>query len=192
MQVKGFSFLQTAGARRDQWFNFRHMSRRRRAQHPQPPEGTPERRQDAAYGRRDTDTETHEIAELAVERATLVSRLLHTGKVASAVGAIALVGGSMLTALNRRIVGPSDDIAALRRDMHAADTMIVRRVDVNSAAIVNDRSLRDSLVRIVLRLEAKIDNMAFSQCVLARKIDSDLRPDGCDATPSKQQGTVKR
>lgn len=165
---------------------------RRRAQHPQPPEGTPERRKPTEYGRRDTDTETHEIAELAVERATLVTRLLHTGKVAGAVGAIALVGGSMLTALNRRIVGPSDDIAALRRDMLAGDTAIARRVDVNSAAIANDRALRDSLVRIVLRFDAKLDRMAYSQCVLARKIDPDLRPDGCDATPNPQQGAVKR
>jgi hypothetical protein len=151
-----------------------------------PPEGVPERRQEY---RREEDVEMRDTVEHAVKEAPLVHRLLRTGKVASAIGAICIVLGGASAAFGYRLVGPTDDIAKNQ-------SAITARVDVNSERIthtnlrvdslVGRQTIRvDSLLEVVSTMRKDLQTLTYIQCVQLRRNDPDLLPDGC--SPAAQR-----
>lgn len=159
---------------------------------PDQPEPFVERRKHQPRGRRTDDEANAEIVEHAVEDAPLVRRLLHTGKVAAAVGAICLPLGGMGAALGMKFVGPSEGIKAEAMVRARADTVHDGRIDLNAAAIVQLRRSTDSLVGILtdVRSELRINN--YGQCVLMRKFAPEMRAPGCDASAGRGGGISPR
>lgn len=139
--------------------------------------GQPERRRQY---RREDDAETHEIVEHAVEDAPIVNRLLKTGKVASAIGAIGMVMGVSSAALGYRIVGPGDDIAKQQ-------TVVNGRVDANSERITRLGTRVDSVLEIIGTMQKDLATSTYIQCVQLRRNDPDLLPDGCSPAAQKNR-----
>lgn len=139
--------------------------------------GQPERRD---RHRREDDVETHEIVDRAVEQAPLVSRLLRTGKVASALGAIGMLLGVTSAALGYRIVGPSDDLAKQQ-------AVVTTRLDQNADRITKQGVRVDSLLVVIGSMEKDIRTLTYIQCVQLRRNDPDLLPDGCSPAAQKNR-----
>ena len=136
-------------------------------------------------GRRADDEAQAEILDHAVQDAPLVHRLLQTGKVAGAVGAICMVLGGLGAALGMRMVGPTATIAAEAQTRARGDSILGGRIDVNACTIQQLRRSTDSLVSIMSDMRADLRISAYSQCVMFRKYAPELRAPGCDAAEKR-------
>lgn len=155
------------------------MTNRRKPIYSDPPEGTPERRQEL---RREEDVEMRETVEHAVKEAPLVHQLLKTGKIASAIGAIGMLLGVTSAALGYRIVGPGDDVAKQQSTMAA-------RLDQNGDRITRQGIRVDSLLFVISTMKKDIETLTYIQCVQLRRDNPDLLPDGC--SPAAQTNRRK-
>lgn len=146
-----------------------------------------ERRQ---HRRREDDVAEHEIVERAVETAPLVNRLLHTGKVATAVAVISAIVGGVGGAMGIRMLGPADDIKSVRLELARVDTAVNRRIDTTRTDVRQVRQSLDSVIAIMgdMRTEMRLSN--YTQCALVRKFAPELRPPGCDA--AERRGGMQR
>ena len=133
-----------------------------------------------AQRHREEDIEQAEIVEHAVEDAPIVRRLLRTGKVAAAVGACCTLIGGATGALGYNLVGP--------REISAQAQAAIRiQVDTNSARIARGVARTDSLLDVVGKISAKVDGIAYIQCVQLRVDHPELRPDGCDGIAKRSR-----
>lgn len=145
----------------------------------EPPRDGDEERRDGV-GRRDEDTETHEIVEHAVHDAPLVRRLLGGMRtVVAAIGFGTAVGG-VSVALGYRVIGPREDVAALKHQLEP-------RIDTNAAKITRLGLRVDSLLTVAARADKNAEISAFIQCIQARRHDPDIRPSGCDDTERRSK-----
>lgn len=127
--------------------------------------------------------------EHAVHDAPLVHRLLNTGKVAGAVGAICMILGGVGAALGMRLVGPTASIAAESNARARGDSILGGRVDINATTIQQLRRSTDSLVTIMSDMRSDLRLSTYSQCVMFRKFAPELRAPGCDAAEKRGGNT---
>lgn len=118
----------------------------------------------------------------------LVSLITKWGKVAAALGAIAVCVGAVTAAVGVRLVGAPASIDSLAREVRRRDSIQTERT-----LIV--RMTHDSLFREVRSLRTAVDAatselalQSYIQCVQLRRTDPDLRPVGCDAATQRNRG----
>ena len=131
--------------------------------------------------RREDDVVEHEIVERAVKTAHIVNRLLHTGRVASAVAVVAALVGGAGGAMGLRLLGPADDIKSVRIELARVDTAVNRRIDTTRTDVRQVRQSLDSVIVIMIDMRAEMRLSNYTQCALVRKFAPELRPPGCDA-----------
>lgn len=130
------------------------------------PFATPDRR---GHLRRESDVANAEIVDKAVHDAPIISKLLRTGRVATATLAIGAVFGGACAAIGWRVVRPTDDVVTNSG-----------RIDTNARRIAHQSERTDSLLAVITDMRYTVETIAFIQCVQLRRSDSDLRPRGCD------------
>jgi len=155
------------------------------------PDDRPEPFVERRKNRRRADDEAQaEIVEHAVADAPLVHRLLQTGKVAGAVGAICMILGGVGAALGMRLIGPTAAIVAEAQARARGDSILGGRVDINSGTIQQLRKSTDSLVSIMTDMRSDLRLSTYSQCVMFRKFAPELRAPGCDAAERRGNGST--
>lgn len=147
------------------------MTRNRQGQFPPPPDGSPERRREL---RRETDYENQVIADHAVQDAPIVRGLLHTWKVAGAIGGLCALIASTGTAIGMSVRGPKQEIADVEKRTNA-------RVDTNVAHIIGLRHEFDSVVVELRSLKGDIKTTTNLACISARARNPEVaKAAGCD------------
>lgn len=130
-----------------------------------------------ASRRRDEDVAAQDVLE--TER-SIFHALTRTRRIGTLVGSICIMVGIAIGAASAMATLPKE-VKRTQTQLASLDSSTNRRVDHVQLDMDNIRSGHDSIRQSLVDIKAELSMQRYTQCIIARRIAPDIRPDGCDA-----------
>lgn len=119
---------------------------------------------------------------------TIFRTLTRTGRIAGAVGSLSLLVGIGIGAVSAAVKMPAE-IRKTTQQLTALDSTTNRRIDALQVQQVEYRTSHDSIRQILSKIDGELTLQRYTQCIIARRVAPDIRPEGCDAKGGAGGGT---